>query len=84
MIRITIELLPLGLEENRRTLGIAEIENDGTGNIGRANYRFRIWGELDIIQKKIRPWKSGRVTGFFRKSSSWKLLHLCLKKAFGE
>jgi hypothetical protein len=72
MLRITIELLPFGLEENKRLLGIAEIENDGTGTKARGNYKYQMWGELDIAQKKkVRPWKSGRVTGFYRMSNSW-------------
>lgn len=82
MIRITIELLPKGCEERKRILGIAEIENDGTGNATRGNYKFRAWGELDILRKNVRPWKTGSVRGFYRKSSSWKLLYLCLKEAF--
>jgi hypothetical protein len=32
MIRVTIELLPLGGELGRRTLGTIDIANDGTGN----------------------------------------------------
>jgi hypothetical protein len=81
MLRITIELLPHGFEGNKRVLGIAEIENDGSGTRVRGNYKYRLWGELDIAQKKTRPWKSGRVAGFYRMSSSWKLLYRCLKAA---
>jgi hypothetical protein len=82
MIRITIELLPLGFEDAKKIIAIGEIENDGTGNKSRGNYKYRLWGEADLAQRKTRPWKSGEVNGFNRRWSSWRLLYLCLRHAF--
>ena len=38
MIRCTIELLPFGSEERKRTIGLVEIANDGTGTSEIGNY----------------------------------------------
>ena len=38
MIRVTIELVPFGVEERKEVLGIVEVANDGTGNRETGNY----------------------------------------------
>jgi hypothetical protein len=76
MIRITIELLPLGREEHKRHLGTAEIWNDASGDGNTGNYKFRLskWGGKNEL------WKSGEIKGFPRQSrGAWDLLYLCLK-----
>ena len=44
MIRITIELLPLGSERHKKTLATGTIANDGTGTTGFGNYNVRLYG----------------------------------------
>jgi hypothetical protein len=78
MIRVTIELLPLGLEKNKRHLGTAEIWNDVTGDNQTGNYKFKLskWGDVKAT------WKSGEIKGFPRQArGAWDLLYLCLKSA---
>ena len=48
MLRCTIEIIPHGVEENARKIGIVEIGNDGTGNLQKGSYR--------VILKKTPPW----------------------------
>jgi len=49
MIRVTIEMCPKGHEQDRYTLGLIEIGNDGTGNAQRGNYK--------VILRKTPPWR---------------------------
>lgn len=79
MIRVTVELLPGGIEEMKETLGVAEIANDlqGTlnsdGELGAYDVELLKWG------KGRRVWKRGRVEGFRRRSRGpWDLLLLAL------
>lgn len=44
MIRITVELLPLGSESRKRLLGTMEIVNTGKGTATTGHYRFGIFG----------------------------------------
>jgi len=76
MIRVTIELIPFGVGEPR-TLGIAEITNDGTGDKNRGNYNFTLskWAP-----KTHEVWKTGHVVDFDRKGRGpWDLLYLVLR-----
>lgn len=41
MIRVSIELVPHGVEERKRRIGTVEIWNDGTGTNARGNYGAR-------------------------------------------
>jgi hypothetical protein len=78
MIRVTVELVPFGFEENKRHLGTAEIWNDATGTLDVGNYKYRLskWGRPDV------NWKEGKVKGFPRKSrGAWDLLYLVLRDA---
>lgn len=81
MIRITIELLPLGREEQKRHLGTMEIWNDATGDQKTGNYGYKIskFGNPSSV------WKSGKVKGFDRLSRGpWDLLCLVLLSAVGR
>jgi hypothetical protein len=55
MLRITIELLVHGDESKKKTLGVAEIWNNLSGNLSGGNYNFRIFKKGS--SKTI--WKSG-------------------------
>ena len=81
MIRITIELLPLGSEIGKRHLGTAEIVNDGTGTAIISNYDVRLskWGAPKST------WKKTRVVGFNRrKRGPWDLFYVALRNAIGS
>lgn len=81
MLRITVELLPLGDESRAQHLGTAKIWNDGEGLPTRADYHatFSKWGRPKEL------WRTGRVEGFRRKARGpWDLLYLALKDAVGN
>ena len=42
MIRVTVELVPFGDEEKKKTIGIMNIANDGTGTKEFGNYDARL------------------------------------------
>jgi hypothetical protein len=81
MIRVTIELIPMGIEANRRHLGTIEIANDGTGTATHGNYMTR-------FSKSHRPtstWKREQIMGFPRKRlGPYDLLLRALVMAVGE
>lgn len=88
MIRVSIDLLPLGGERGKRSLGTMEIELIGgpestvvqtEGRIGDYRYTILKW------TKKKEVWKSGTVTGHHRKKlGPWDLLCQCLVLAVGD
>jgi len=41
MLRLTIEIIPFGIEENKRTLSTIHIINDGTGTTQFGNYKIQ-------------------------------------------
>jgi hypothetical protein len=82
MIRVTVELLPLGYESGKRKLGVMYIANDGVTsretNGKRGSYDFDIFGKRKLL-------RSGRVEDYPRKSAIvWVLLHRALNVAFGK
>lgn len=80
MIRVTIELLPGGLEKGKKHLGTMEISNDlsGTPEVGNYNVRLSKWG------RPTHTWKKGRVEGFYRlKRGPYDLMYLALKNIVG-
>lgn len=48
-LRLTLELIPRGIESRRKTVGILEIENtdDHPEHPRKANYKFRMTGLID-------------------------------------
>ena len=79
MLRVTIELVPWGMESQKRTLATADIINDGSGTKSSGNYNFR------LDDKAGRVWKSGRVEGFPRKRLlAFDLLFRALNNVIGE
>jgi hypothetical protein len=59
MLRVTLELVPFGIEENKETVSVLEIANDGTGNGELANYKAR-WLDLN------EDWRDNVVCNFPR------------------
>lgn len=73
MIRVTVELLPHGDETRKRTIGLMEIANDGTGDVETGHYR----GKLIAEYTDGRP---GRIENFRRQRQSvWSLIGAFLK-----
>ena len=53
MIRCTIEVVPFGIEERKKKIGMIEIGNDGSGGHETGNY--------NVILKKTAPFKGALV-----------------------
>ena len=81
MLRITIELVPFGVEARKREIGKIDIWNDATGGRGTGNYGWRVY-------KRGLPgrlWKSGSVRRFPRlRLTAYDLLYRVLRDAVGE
>jgi hypothetical protein len=77
MIRITVEIIPPLLSGvDGREIARAEIVNVGTGTKERGDYRYVLWGKL------TKPWRTGEIKDFPRKSYNvWLLLFKVLKDA---
>ena len=52
MIKVTVEILPFGFEEGRRTIGEMTIANDGTGNHETGNYYGTVDGKK-VLEKVL-------------------------------
>lgn len=75
MIRVTVELIPLGDESRRRTLATMEIANDGTGGEGTGHYKGTLHAEYTEPSGR-----TGRVECFRRQDQSvWSLVGAFLK-----
>jgi hypothetical protein len=82
MIVVTIELWPGGDRERKKPLGGLIIENDGTGTGGLGNYKvYALHGGRYFGKEGI--WKKGKVQGFLRKLSPYRLVARALQ-AVGE
>jgi len=80
MLRITIELIPGGIETHprREKLYIAEIYNDCSGDTGHGNYGANFFAKHShrVVHK------TAKVTNFPRlRKNAWHLLALALKNA---
>jgi hypothetical protein len=71
MLRITIDLVPFGNEEDSQTIGEMIIGNEHTYANNTANY---VYGYRD--DKGTQEF--GCITRFDRSEGIWKLLHRCL------
>ena len=79
MLRVTVELLPFGVESKRRTLGTVLITNDGSGSATSGNY------DVKVLSSNGRITRRGRVTRFPRKRlGAVQLLLQALKAALGD
>lgn len=82
MIKVTIELWPLGFERYKKKIGEIDIWNDGSSPDGgtrsskSGNYKFKLFKRgLQTV------WKQGEVTGFPRlRLGPYDLLYRCLKE----
>lgn len=80
MLKITIEFLPYGIEENKKIIGTGIIVNDGSGTVETGNYRAA------IAKEPLKKWwKHCHYSGWPRtKKTAWELLHVILREMFGE
>jgi len=80
MIRVTIELIPQGVEACKRTLTTAEIWNtSGATAENSGTYEFKL---MDCGMVKQRTFRQGSVEGFPRKKmTAWSLLKRVLNNA---
>lgn len=79
MIRITVELVPLGIESRARVIARGTITNDGTGSPKLGNYRYRLskQGTTTALTR------AGDIKDFPRlRKNVWHLLRLVLNSAF--
>lgn len=53
MIRVTVEILPFGIEYLAKELHVIEIANDRSGDKDTGNYHVREWGDRGIINGRI-------------------------------
>ncbi len=75
MIRITVQLIPHGDPTNPRTLGVLDIENDGTGDDDTGHYNGELHAEYTGPHGR-----KGRVENFHRQQQSvWSLVGAFLK-----
>jgi hypothetical protein len=79
MLRIRIELVPNGVESEKRELARAELSNLGGGD-----YSIMAW-EGDNCAARRGTWESrGHLTGHDRRSSCWELVIKAARWSAGE
>lgn len=79
MIKVSIDLHPLGIESEKRALGSMRIWNDATGTRDVGNYQF------EVIGANGRVLKHGCVKGFPRRTHrAEELMYLCLKQIYDK
>lgn len=78
MIRVTVEIVPFGMEAEKRVIGMAEIVNDGTGGREVGNYQAVVKNAMSENIHLVY------VEGFPRlESDVWDLIYRVLKKVYG-
>lgn len=84
MIKIIVELHPFGDSSKKKVLAIANIINDGSGDLNNGNYDIKL-SKVDRKNEPVKIWKEGRVEGFKRQRKGvWDLLYLGLKNIIGD
>ena len=79
MIRVTVEIVPFGIEGEKHTIGTAEITNLRTGNWETGNY------EAHLVERMEDEPITVPVTGFKRlESNAWELLYQVLNQVYGR
>ena len=68
MLRVTIELVPFGVETEAKVLGRIGIVNDGSGNLDLGNYDVALSDEGPFTRNgKTKNWRRVRLVGFKRR-----------------
>ena len=84
MLRVTVELVPFGYEDRKRTLETMEIWNDGVFPDDQGNYKYGF--KLQNIEPFIKDGRanhdkesySGEIWGQDRKKNVWSLVRAIL------
>lgn len=71
MLRLTLEMVPFGMDSHKRTIGIVEISNIG-GTPEKGDYHIRTRG-------CVYP-EDANLMGFSRRLGAWSLVKNSLKK----
>jgi hypothetical protein len=79
MLRITIELVPSGVDEEAQRIATMLIANDGTGNNKFGNYAYA----YNYSDRPGEP-ESGTVTRYARADGAWKLVKKILNDRFSS
>lgn len=83
MIKVTIELWPMGNEARKQNLGEIIIANDATGSNHIGNYWFKLMKSARYA-KTAGVWKKGEVKDFPRtRLGPYDLLYRVLREAVG-
>lgn len=80
MIKVTVELDKHGKGEEKKVIGLIIIANDGTGTVEEGNYAYALSHAGKHMTKK-GVFKSGKIKGFKRSLSPYRLLYRILKDA---
>ena len=72
MIRVTVELVPHGVEDLKETLGVMTIFNTGRGTFIKGDYAYAVIEEDKIVAEGCLEHK--------RKESFWKLIEKISKE----
>lgn len=73
MLRVTVELVPFGIEKNTEIIGEMVIGNENTYADNTANYVYAYRDNSGIEE-------FGYVSGFDRTDGIWRLMHRCLEE----
>lgn len=74
MIRVRVDLVPFGNEDEAKEIGQLVLANDGTGNAFTGNYVF-VYADNSGLEYE------GSVKDFPRKMGIWELLAECLSNS---
>ncbi|HWB13318.1 MAG TPA: hypothetical protein VG826_29100 [Pirellulales bacterium] len=83
MVVVKIELWPHGDEEQKRPLGVLTIANDGSGDARVGHYDVTASHAGAYFGRRREPYRTGKVRGFPRQLSPYRLVCRALK-AIGE
>lgn len=83
MVVVKIEMWPHGDETKMYPLGVITIANDGTGTTTTGNYQVTASHSGSYFGQRPEPYKKGRVLGFLRNLSVYRLVARALA-AIGE
>lgn len=75
MIRVRVDLVPFGNEDDAKEIGQLVIANDGYGNVFTGNYVF-------VYADDKGNENEGSVKDFPRQQGIWKLISECLNSKF--
>lgn len=73
MLRVTLEMVPFGVEAAKRTLGVMEISNIG-GTPKDGNYK------ITMSQREKEHFAEAELKHYPRKNGAWSLVLLALGK----